>query len=309
MTNDIAVYQQTALTVGQVKDQVQLIQHIMKEVMHKDTHFGAIPGCGDKPTLLKAGAEKLAVTFRFATDISVERIEMGSGHREYEVTVRVLNSNGDFLGAGVGACSTMEGKYRYRNAGRVCPECKAENTIIKGKEEYGGGWICFARKGGCGEKWKDGDKAIEGQQPGKVEHDNPADYYNTCLKMAKKRAMVDAILTTTAASDIFTQDIEDDPERYGGKAEKQPQKVQHENHPKQQNYPQKEQQNLYGEDENGFISDGQIKTLRVKIKETDLSEDDVCIFFSIGSLDQIPANKATEAIVAVSNGVIKSQQF
>jgi hypothetical protein len=46
----------------------------------------------------------------------------------------------------------------------------------------------------------------------KVEHDNPADYYNTCLKMAKKRAHVDAILTATAASDIFTQDIEDMPE-------------------------------------------------------------------------------------------------
>ncbi len=38
---------------------------------------------------------------------------------------------------------------------------------------------------------------------------NPADYYNTVLKMAKKRAMVDATITATACSDIFTQDIED----------------------------------------------------------------------------------------------------
>jgi hypothetical protein len=36
--------------------------------------------------------------------------------------------------------------------------------------------------------------------------------HNTCLKMAKKRAHVDAILTATAASDIFTQDVEDMPE-------------------------------------------------------------------------------------------------
>ena len=43
----------------------------------------------------------------------------------------------------------------------------------------------------------------------KVEHDNPADHYNTVLKMAKKRALVDAVLTATAASDIFTQDLED----------------------------------------------------------------------------------------------------
>ncbi|WP_418719751.1 hypothetical protein [Bilophila wadsworthia] len=50
---------------------------------------------------------------------------------------------------------------------------------------------------------------------GRVEHDNPADYYNTCLKMAKKRALVDAVLTCTAASDIFTQDIEDEPQSFG----------------------------------------------------------------------------------------------
>lgn len=50
---------------------------------------------------------------------------------------------------------------------------------------------------------------------GRVEHDNPADYYNTCLKMGKKRAFVDALLTCTAASDIFTQDIEDEPQSFG----------------------------------------------------------------------------------------------
>ena len=43
----------------------------------------------------------------------------------------------------------------------------------------------------------------------KIEHDNPADHYNTALKMAKKRALVDAVVTSTAASDIFTQDLED----------------------------------------------------------------------------------------------------
>ena len=42
-----------------------------------------------------------------------------------------------------------------------------------------------------------------------METDNPADHYNTVFKMAKKRALVDAVLTTTAASDIFTQDLED----------------------------------------------------------------------------------------------------
>jgi hypothetical protein len=35
---------------------------------------------------------------------------------------------------------------------------------------------------------------------------------NTVLKMAKKRAQIDAVLTATAASAIFTQDLEDIPD-------------------------------------------------------------------------------------------------
>jgi hypothetical protein len=38
----------------------------------------------------------------------------------------------------------------------------------------------------------------------------PADFYNTALKMAEKRALIAVVLFVTAASDIFTQDIDDD---------------------------------------------------------------------------------------------------
>jgi hypothetical protein len=115
-----------------------------------------------------------------------------------------------FVAEGVGSCSTMETKYRYRKAEQKCPGC-GKDTIIKGKKEYGGGWLCWGKKGGCGAKFKDGDPKIENQDMGRIEFDNPADYYNTVLKIAKKRAHVDATLTATAASDIFTQDLEDMP--------------------------------------------------------------------------------------------------
>jgi hypothetical protein len=43
---------------------------------------------------------------------------------------------------------------------------------------------------------------------------NAPDVCNTILKMAKKRALVDAVLTVLGASDIFTQDVEDmEPEK------------------------------------------------------------------------------------------------
>jgi hypothetical protein len=211
-----------AMMPDELKAQVQVIQHAMAAVMTKGQHYGTIPGCGDKPTLLKPGAEKICATFRLAPAYEIQKTSSEGGHREYEITCTLTHINsGLVFGQGVGCCSTMEGKYRFRNAGRVCPDCGLEDTIIKGKDEYGGGWLCFARKGGCGAKFKDGDQTIESQQPGKVDHDNPADYYNTVLKMAKKRAHVDAVLTVTAASDIFTQDIEDMPEVIPGATKQQ----------------------------------------------------------------------------------------
>jgi hypothetical protein len=35
----------------------------------------------------------------------------------------------------------------------ACPVCGVVGAIIKGKPEYGGGWLCFQKKGGCGAKF------------------------------------------------------------------------------------------------------------------------------------------------------------
>jgi ssDNA-binding Zn-finger/Zn-ribbon topoisomerase 1 len=194
-----------------MKAQVTLIQDVMKSVMRENEHYGKIPGCGDKPTLLQPGAQKLIMTFRLVPDPEVTVIDLPNEHREYRVKVNLTTQNGIFLGAGVGSCTTMEGKFRYRKADLACPEC-GKATIIKGKAEFGGGWLCYKNKGGCGKKWTDEENPFKGINLDRVEHDNPADYYNTCEKMAYKRALVSATLTVTAASDIFTQDIEDMPE-------------------------------------------------------------------------------------------------
>lgn len=185
------------------------IQEIMQAVMQDGQHYGMIPGCGDKPVLLKPGAEKLCVLFRLACIPTVETIDLGGGHREYRVRTEVRHiTSGDLWGVGVGSCSSMESKYRWRTSDRVCPRC-SKPTIIKGKAEYGGGWICFSKKGGCGAKFSSGDRSIEGQDVGRCENPDIADQWNTILKMAKKRSLVDAAITATAASDLFTQDLDD----------------------------------------------------------------------------------------------------
>lgn len=44
----------------------------------------------------------------------------------------------------------------------VCPECGNAGAIIKGRPEYGGGWLCFKKKGGCGAQFRDDDSRFAG---------------------------------------------------------------------------------------------------------------------------------------------------
>ena len=207
---DIVPYEQRigALTVHDVRAQVNLIQHVMHEVMQKDQHYGVIPGTGTKPSLLKAGAEKLCLTFRLDPQYEVEQERDGSHLTVTSKCTLWHIPSGQRFGSGMGSCSTHESKYAYRQGSRKCPNCGSE-AIIKGREEYGGGWICFVKKGGCGAKFLEKDETITSQTVGRVPNEDLADQYNTVLKMANKRSLVAAVLNATAASDIFTQDIED----------------------------------------------------------------------------------------------------
>lgn len=49
----------------------------------------------------------------------------------------------------------------------ACPKCKKSGSIIKGKAEYGGGFVCFTKKEGCGAKFTDVE--MEQIKTGKVE--------------------------------------------------------------------------------------------------------------------------------------------
>jgi hypothetical protein len=196
-------------SVAEVKAQVGKIQSLMADVMHEGEHYGAsFPG-DKKKNLLKPGADKLCMVFRLAPEFEVARDDLPGGHREYRIKTILRNTvTGQIAGQGLGSCSTMESKYRWRIEAKRCPLCGKE-AIIKGKEEYGGGWLCYKKKGGCGETFADDDPQITSQITGKVENTDIADTYNTVLKIAKKRSYVDATITVTAASDIFAQDAED----------------------------------------------------------------------------------------------------
>lgn len=205
-----AAVQAYEMSVQEMVGQVTKIQEVMSAVMKADTHYGVIPGT-PKPTLFKPGAEKLCMLFRL--DPQYDSMETWDGpHLTVKTRCTLFHiPTGERRGSGEGSCSTKETKYAYRKGERKCPKCGKE-AIIKGQDKYGGGWLCWKKKDGCGEKFKDGDKSIESQEAGRVANPDLPDCYNTVLKMSNKRALVAAVLNVTAASDIFTQDIEDLPE-------------------------------------------------------------------------------------------------
>ena len=44
-------------TAAEIRGGINLIQEVMRDCMKDKVHYGTVPGCGDKPTLLKAGVD------------------------------------------------------------------------------------------------------------------------------------------------------------------------------------------------------------------------------------------------------------
>ena len=201
-------------TVEAAKHRYQDMKDFVSSILAKGVDYGEIPGTS-KPTLLKPGAEKLATFFGLSVAFQLEdKTEDWNGkehdgepffYYRYKCQSR---RNGVLVAECEGSANSFEKKYRYRNASLRCPACGNE-TIIKGNAEYGGGWVCFKKKGGCGAKFADNDVRIAEQPRGQVKNQDVADLVNTIQKIAQKRAYVGMVLLAVNGSEYFTQDIED----------------------------------------------------------------------------------------------------
>jgi hypothetical protein len=190
---------------------VERARLMQRALLEEGIDYGTEPGIS-RPFLHKSGAEKFEKAYGFAISYEIER-KTGDGDRtpalEYIVhaEVHLGDTQGPVIAEGVGSCNTHESKYRFRLASRECPDCH-KPSIIKGREDgrLRGKWWCASFKDGCGHTFEANDPRIADQQVGQVENENPHDLANTVLKMARKRAGVDAILTATGTSGLFTQD-------------------------------------------------------------------------------------------------------
>lgn len=193
MGTELQRTQPTALavreTVATIKSRVQLVQQVMREVMKEDVHYGIIPGTKQR-TLYKPGAEIIALAFGFAPTYTIDDLS-GPDTIRYRVSCQLCSRDtGTVVGSGQGEASSDEDKYRWRRA--VCKEefeaAPEDRRRIKWAKGKGGSTYTIEQV--------------------RME---PADIANTVLKMAEKRAFVDAIRTTSGCSDMFAQDLEDMP--------------------------------------------------------------------------------------------------
>ena len=195
MSTALTVTPNTPLSITETRRSTQQmiaqrasIVECMSSVMRKDHDYGIVPGT-DKPSLLKPGSEKLLSLFNLAAQPNAEDLSTPDCIR-YRVTITVIHTpTGTIAGFGVGEASSAESKYQWRGA--VCNEewdaTPEDRRRLKWKKGYG-------------------DKPAFSVRQIRAEMEDVA---NTVLKMAKKRAQIDAVLTATAASDVFAQDVED----------------------------------------------------------------------------------------------------
>lgn len=140
-------------SLGRSLQAIGSFQQLVRSQFKQNHDFGVIPGTGNKPTMLKPGAEKIVMLLGLTSEYEIVEStrDFEKGFFQYQIKCKLLK-NGVIVTEGMGAANTKERKYVR-------------------------------------------------QDPFSVD--------NTVLKMAKKRALVDAALLVGSLSDIFTQDMED----------------------------------------------------------------------------------------------------
>lgn len=194
---DVVKYQANSLSIidqidisgiQKTMQKITQMQAVVQGTLRESHDYGVIPGT-IKPTLLKPGAEKILMMFGLTSEYEfLDRTEnFEKGFFTYTIKC-ILSKNGQKVTEGVGQANTMEGRYRWR----WVTEKKLSEGIVK-------------------------DTLVSRTSSGKfgdyteyrIENDDPYTLANTVLKMAKKRAQVDAVLTVASLSEVFTQDLED----------------------------------------------------------------------------------------------------
>jgi|Deesub1362A_J573_1020465.scaffolds.fasta_scaffold00107_40 hypothetical protein len=171
-------------------DEIKTFQKLVRSQLKKDHDFGVIPGTS-KPTLLKPGAEKVAkllgLTDHFEIISEIKDWENGFFHFQVKVYLKSIKT-GQIISEGVGEANSKESKFAYRWV--------RANKLPGGLDKDSLPYRYIKTRGGSVKLYR-------------INNDEIYSQVNTILKIAKKRAMVDAVLSAGRLSELFTQDLED----------------------------------------------------------------------------------------------------
>lgn len=178
--------------VSETLAKVKTLQSTLKNILVDNHDYGKIPGCGDKPTLLKPGAEKILMALGITSSYElIEHTETFEGKGFFAYTVKcILFKNGSKITEGLGHANSKEKKWALEFVYEKDLPQGSDKDLLKKKK--------FETSKGTFYKYE-----VEADANSKA---------NTILKMAKKRAQIDAVLTVASLSEIFTQDFDDLPE-------------------------------------------------------------------------------------------------
>jgi ssDNA-binding Zn-finger/Zn-ribbon topoisomerase 1 len=188
------------------------VEEVVSKVLREGEHYGALPGTKGKDgkppkkMLFQPGAEVLCQVFRLRPEYKELAVIEREDFLMVKILCRLFNSvTGENVGEAIASANTREEKYVAQTTARLCPQC-GKAAIIKGKEEYGGGWLCYVKKDGCGAKFSDDDKRMIQDQGGALNSTKVWGLYHVVESIAQKRAFVKATRTATGTSDIFTDE-------------------------------------------------------------------------------------------------------
>lgn len=157
---------------------------LVKSHMTEGHHYGQFPGWKG-PRLLKPGAELILTGFRlYAEPVRIDRNEDDDGHSRYTVVSEIhpMGSRRDVVVAtGVGVASTREVKYAYRWVKEEEVPGELDKATLRTKRDY------------------------RSQLVYRVPNEELGDLENTIVKMAKKRAMIDAVMALPGCSELFPE--------------------------------------------------------------------------------------------------------
>lgn len=169
-------------TIANTMNKIAQMQAVVQKTLKNGQDYGEVPGT-NKPTLLKPGGEKICMLFGLNPEYEFLQTLEDYDKEFFSYNIKcTLYRNGQAVAQGVGSCNSKEKKYRFINVDEI-------------PENYAGYQEKFTDK--------------YGREKYKINNMDICSLVNTILKMAKKRAFIDAVLQVASLSEVFTQDLED----------------------------------------------------------------------------------------------------